>query len=166
MRNFKKYLAALLTVTLFFSCMPMDQLSAALAEAVQEADRAAAVVAEDFAAYPELAARLAGEGQTLASGSWRYVRLPETDYAAIVGYEGAFEAELEMPELLDGLDTVAVAPGALAGLKGLECFHPSASPEQSELLVEYADKYGLMITEGSDIHSPNHLRDYSRFHKP
>lgn len=52
------------------------------------------------------------------------------------------------------------------GIDGVECFHPSASPEQSELLVEYADSYGLMITEGSDIHSPNHLRDYSRYHKP
>lgn len=52
------------------------------------------------------------------------------------------------------------------GIDGVECFHPSASPEQSELLVEYADSYGLMITEGSDIHSPNHIRDYSRYHKP
>jgi hypothetical protein len=52
------------------------------------------------------------------------------------------------------------------GIDGVECFHPSASPEQSALLVEYADMHGLMITEGSDVHSPVHLRDYSRYHKP
>ena len=52
------------------------------------------------------------------------------------------------------------------GIDGIECFHPSASPEQSELLVEYADRHGLMITEGSDVHSPNHIRDYSRYHMP
>ncbi|MBP3894958.1 MAG: PHP domain-containing protein [Mogibacterium sp.] len=52
------------------------------------------------------------------------------------------------------------------GIDGIECYHPSASPEQSELLVEYADRHSLMITEGSDVHSPNHLRDYSRYHLP
>lgn len=52
------------------------------------------------------------------------------------------------------------------GIDGIECYHPSASPEQSELLVDYADMHSLMITEGSDVHSPNHIRDYSRYHLP
>ena len=52
------------------------------------------------------------------------------------------------------------------GIDGIECMHPSASEEQSELLMEYADKYGLIITEGSDIHSPTQKRDYSRYTRP
>lgn len=40
------------------------------------------------------------------------------------------------------------------GLKGLECFHPSASHEQAMELVKIAGKYHLHITEGSDYHGP------------
>lgn len=52
------------------------------------------------------------------------------------------------------------------GIDGIECKHPSATEEQTELLMEYADKYGLMITEGSDFHSATHHRDFSRYHLP
>ena len=51
------------------------------------------------------------------------------------------------------------------GIDGIECFHPSASPEQSELLVAYAKEHGLMITRGSDYHS-DEPRDYERYHRP
>lgn len=52
------------------------------------------------------------------------------------------------------------------GIDGIECHHPSASPEQQELLVKYAKEHGMMITRGSDIHSPTLPRDYSRYHRP
>ena len=52
------------------------------------------------------------------------------------------------------------------GIDGIECKHPSADEYQSELLMEYADKYGLIITEGSDMHSPTQVRDYSKYHMP
>ena len=51
------------------------------------------------------------------------------------------------------------------GIDGIECFHPSASPEQSELLVAYAKEHGLMITRGSDFHSREN-RNYDIFHRP
>ena len=51
------------------------------------------------------------------------------------------------------------------GIDGLECFHPSASPEQSELFVAYANEHGLMITRGSDFHSKEN-RNYDIFHRP
>lgn len=38
------------------------------------------------------------------------------------------------------------------GLKGLECYHPSASHEEALRLVKLAAKYHLHITEGSDFH--------------
>jgi predicted metal-dependent phosphoesterase TrpH len=51
------------------------------------------------------------------------------------------------------------------GIDGIECFHPSASPEQSELFVAYAKERGLMITRGSDFHSKEN-RNYDIFHRP
>lgn len=51
------------------------------------------------------------------------------------------------------------------GIDGIECFHPSASPEQSELLVAYAKEHELMITRGSDFHSKEN-RNYDIFHRP
>ena len=38
------------------------------------------------------------------------------------------------------------------GLRGLECFHPSASEDDSAKLIEIAAKYHLHITSGSDFH--------------
>lgn len=52
------------------------------------------------------------------------------------------------------------------GVDGIECHHPSASPEQQEMLVAYAKEHGMMITGGSDLHSPTQKRDYARYHQP
>lgn len=38
------------------------------------------------------------------------------------------------------------------GIRGLECFHPSADHDESLMLVELAEKYHLNITKGSDFH--------------
>ena len=38
------------------------------------------------------------------------------------------------------------------GLKGMECFHPSADHDQAVRLAVMAGKYHLHITEGSDFH--------------
>ena len=38
------------------------------------------------------------------------------------------------------------------GLGGLECYHPSASEEDSHNLVKIAEKLKLHITRGSDYH--------------
>lgn len=64
------------------------------------------------------------------------------------------------PRLYDLLDRMVEY-----GIDGLECFHPSASPEQSELFVAYAKEHGLMITRGSDFHSREN-RNYEIFHRP
>ncbi len=49
------------------------------------------------------------------------------------------------------LDTVLRALKKM-GLKGLECYHPSADNEASLKLVSFASKYHLHITNGSDFH--------------
>lgn len=40
------------------------------------------------------------------------------------------------------------------GLYGLECYHPSASDEDSERLVDITQRTGLKVTKGSDYHGP------------
>lgn len=40
------------------------------------------------------------------------------------------------------------------GLKGLECFYPGHSDEETMKLVNIAEKYKLHITKGSDYHGP------------
>ena len=52
------------------------------------------------------------------------------------------------------------------GFDGIECHHPSADDFQQELLCDYADRYGLLITGGSDFHRDTGQRDFSRYHMP
>lgn len=52
------------------------------------------------------------------------------------------------------------------GIDGIECYHPSADDVQSEVLRDYANRYDLLITKGSDYHSEYHKRDFSRYHRP
>lgn len=54
-------------------------------------------------------------------------------------------------EYFENLD-VLIKRLKLGGLKGIECFHPSATEEDSLKLVCLAEKYHLHITEGSDFH--------------
>lgn len=51
------------------------------------------------------------------------------------------------------------------GIDGIECYHPSASDEQSDFLVSYAKEHNLVISKGSDFHSASSNRDYSRYHE-
>ena len=44
------------------------------------------------------------------------------------------------------------------GLYGLECYHPSASEQDSEKLVDIAHRIGLKITRGSDYHGPQNKK--------
>lgn len=55
------------------------------------------------------------------------------------------------PEFWDNLDII-VRDLKKHGLKGMECYHPSADHEQALKLVVMAGKYHLHITEGSDFH--------------
>lgn len=65
-----------------------------------------------------------------------------------------------LPRLINLLDTFVEY-----GIDGIECYHPSASEEQSRFLVSYAVNHGLIITKGSDFHSDKHIRDYSHYHR-
>ena len=65
------------------------------------------------------------------------------------------------PRLYDILDKMVAY-----GVDGIECHHPSANEMQQELLLKYTKERGLMVTRGSDFHSPYKPRDYSRYHRP
>ena len=54
-------------------------------------------------------------------------------------------------EFFDNLDEL-VKELKKQGLRGIECFHPSATFEDSNKVVMIAEKYHLHITEGSDFH--------------
>lgn len=60
-------------------------------------------------------------------------------------------AELRSETFWDALEEI-VRDLKKHGLKGLECYHPSATEDDSWKLVDMAGKYHLHITEGSDFH--------------
>lgn len=60
------------------------------------------------------------------------------------------------PRLLQLLDTFVEY-----GVDGIECYHPSASPEQAEYIRKYAEDRGLLITRGSDFHYDGLSRRYT-----
>jgi 3',5'-nucleoside bisphosphate phosphatase len=52
--------------------------------------------------------------------------------------------------------TDEVIPGMIeAGMDGLECFHTKHSPATTELYLELADRFNLLVTGGSDCHGLN-----------
>jgi 3',5'-nucleoside bisphosphate phosphatase len=60
------------------------------------------------------------------------------------------------PYLFRGGEVEEVLPEFVeAGLMGLEVFHPNHSPTQIERLKQLCNKYGLLMSGGSDYHGPN-----------
>lgn len=67
---------------------------------------------------------------------------------------GSFPGEGHYKEVLPPVETVArLLPEMLdAGVKGLEVHYPGHSAEHQALLLEWAQKYDLLVTGGSDCH--------------
>jgi hypothetical protein len=67
---------------------------------------------------------------------------------------GSFPGEGHYKEVLPPLETVSrLLPEMLdAGVKGLEVHYPGHAPEHRRLLLEWAKKYDLLVTGGSDCH--------------
>ena len=119
MKSIRKFIALLLVAALFAGFMPAEELGAAMAETIP-ASLDGAVDSRAFVGLPNAALQMAQGGESrLTRDGWRYVRFPDTGYAAIVGYEGETTDTLSLPDMLGGADVVAVAPGALAALKGV-----------------------------------------------
>ena len=117
MKNVQRVISLLLMLSMLVGFFPSDTLRAT---ARAEAPDPSIVEAKSFSDMPEQAAELAGQGAALTENGWRYVPIPDTDYAAVVGYTDTSASVLEMPDVLGGLDVVAVAPGALADVSRLE----------------------------------------------
>lgn len=58
-------------------------------------------------------------------------------------------------EYVDDLDIYEFLEDVAEKIDGIECYHPSATPEQSELLVQFAHDHNKRITGGSDFHGDN-----------
>ena len=67
---------------------------------------------------------------------------------------GSFPGEGHYKEVLPPLETVSrLLPEMLdAGVKGLEVNYPGHAPEHRILLLDWAQKYDLLVTGGSDCH--------------
>ena len=117
MKNVQRVISLLLMLSMLVGFFPSDTLRAT---ARAEAPDPTIVEAKSFSDMPEQAAELAGQGAALTENGWRYVPIPDTDYAAVMGYTDTSASVLEMPDVLGGLDVVAVAPGALADVSRLE----------------------------------------------
>lgn len=61
-----------------------------------------------------------------------------------VGVEGSDEFYGNMDVIIKSLKK--------SGLKGIECYHPDQNHEQTMKFIEFAEKYHLHITRGSDFH--------------
>jgi predicted metal-dependent phosphoesterase TrpH len=98
------------------------------------------------AIYGPLYTRLFGPGgiavvQSAYIGAEEAVRL-------ITGCGG--EAVLAHPFHYDSL---GLLPQLVTwGLSGIECRHPTQTPEREQVVREQAERYGLFLTVGSDFH--------------
>lgn len=108
-----------------------------------------------------------------------YVRTKDEGFEAFEGYHGT-EPSLSPEEAIDailrsgGIPVLAhgiLADGAkklteeeitarverfrAAGLMGLECYYSTFTPRQKTIMLDLADRFGLLITAGSDYHGGN-----------
>ena len=120
-----------------------------------------------YVAKPDFVRALAACGVETKKG-WQMMDkapsryLPETEEGIETIRSAGGIAVLAHPMKISGLrpnevgffDRLSDFVGELkkAGLKGMECFHPSAGEKESLELVKIAGKYHLHITEGSDFH--------------
>lgn len=79
--------------------------------------------------------------------------LREASGMAVLAHPGKIKGlgEKESDEYWSNLEAL-VKKLKTAGLKGIECYHPSHSDEDAIKFVVLAGKYHLHITEGSDFH--------------
>ena len=126
-----------------------------------------AIVALPSTAQPYALADLAIKSgfQTKSSSWWRVsqemgYKLADSDIAAVVeaGHQSGAICLVAHPgrggdnPVLDaaGLDEVR----AYAPLDGFEAYYPLHKPEQVEMYLDYAKRHGLVVSAGSDSHSP------------
>ena len=132
---------------------------------------AAAVVSR-----PENAERLRGEGREDPSAfleayliegrpAFRPRRGPSVA-DAIAAIHGAGGVAVWAHPFWDVDDPAAVIASIdrfrAAGIDGVECFYPTHSREQADLLADLCERLGLLSTGSSDFHGPAH-REFSRF---
>ena len=80
--------------------------------------------------------------------------VPKTKMSALESVELIHQAGGLAVMAHPGLNrTDEIIPGLVeAGLDGIECFHTKHSTVMSERYLEIAEKYGLLVTGGSDCH--------------
>lgn len=94
-------------------------------------------------------------GRYLTAGAPTYVQLdgvPTIEAIAQIRRFGGFTSLAHPVRLKSALDTML--PELVgAGLQGIEVFYPNHTPEQQAAYRLQGEKYGLILTGGSDFHS-------------
>lgn len=74
---------------------------------------------------------------------------------AVLAHPGLIKniGKRESEEFYNNFDSI-IKNLKMSGLKGLECVYSKHSDEERIKFIEYAEKYHLHITEGSDYHGP------------
>lgn len=65
---------------------------------------------------------------------------------AVIAHPFEYVNQLDVWEFLNAVDP---------SIEGIECYHPSATPEEADQLAEFARAHGKRITGGSDFHGAN-----------
>lgn len=85
----------------------------------------------------------------------QYDKFPATDGIRLLLDCGAVPVWAH-PYLFRGGTVESVLPELVAaGLMGVEVYHPNHSPSDERKLEELCDRYGLLMTGGSDYHGPS-----------
>jgi predicted metal-dependent phosphoesterase TrpH len=92
-------------------------------------------------------ARFLGRGQV---GFVERPRLSPTEAVSLIQGAGGV-AVLAHPYTVDDVER-QLAELVAAGLEGIEVFYGPYSPEERRRLAQYADRYGLIATGGTDFH--------------
>lgn len=142
-RMVRHLVAVLLIVSVLTGMLPAEVIGEKLgilyARAAAEAEQssaAAAVIDANSDRFATCAEQARGITDVRQEGEWRYVVLPDTGYAVIVGHTDQGSARVDLPAVLGGADVVAVLGGTFAGHTALREVTFSAN-------VYYADKDAL-----------------------
>ncbi len=111
----RSIVAVFLCLSMVLGVLPTDLIGEDIAQA---AAAAATVSYTEDPEFRELLER-AEEGEERTSGEWRYRLFNRENYAVVTGHTNLTAQEINVPDLLEGADVVAIADNTFAGHENL-----------------------------------------------
>ena len=85
----------------------------------------------------------------------RSERIQLSEAVEAIHKDGGIAVIAHPMEYVKDLDVYAFLNDVIDSVEGVECFHPSATPEESAKLVEFTESHKKRVTGGSDFHGEN-----------